>query len=431
MTVRLPWHRLSTPAVLRPAAPRLGTRLNHRILGLTVRNFRTLTDVKLPLGPLTVMVGPNAAGKSNVLHALNFLGDVSREGIEPALNTQGGFDVLAFRGGPRPVSRISVGIKGVWSDFASEDEPDRYELSIDRRRLPEGSRQSHTMYRRERFTQHPLEGVETTVGLTNDALTVDSPLEADHPCGTAKIGRLSSALQGDRALPLHRDSPSARAIGNVRHHLARIRVFDPDVRLARKPWGISESGGHLRSDAANLADFLRGLKEDGDAWELLVEDVRKVVPQIRNIHLVDPPGLVSHRTAVELEENGLRGRTRLAEASWGTVRILCMLAIFHDPNPPLLTCIEEIDHGIHPHALSLMSERLREASERSQYLVTTHSPVFVSELEPEEFVPCERGPNGASVIPARRLKDLREVIEESEYEPMGNLWYSGSLGGAL
>ncbi|WP_247240712.1 AAA family ATPase [Streptomyces scabiei] len=48
--------------------------MNHRILGLTVRNFRTLTDTKLPLGPLTVMVGPNAAGKSNVLHALEFLG---------------------------------------------------------------------------------------------------------------------------------------------------------------------------------------------------------------------------------------------------------------------------------------------------------------------------------------------------------------------
>lgn len=72
--------------------------MNHRILGLTVRNFRTLTDTKLPLGPLKVMVGPNAAGKSNVLHALEFLGDVARQGIEPALEDRGGFDVLAYRG---------------------------------------------------------------------------------------------------------------------------------------------------------------------------------------------------------------------------------------------------------------------------------------------------------------------------------------------
>ncbi|WP_334529860.1 AAA family ATPase [Streptomyces sp. B21-105] len=45
--------------------------MNHRILGLTVRNFRTLTDVKLPLGALTVLSGPNAAGKSNVLQSLD------------------------------------------------------------------------------------------------------------------------------------------------------------------------------------------------------------------------------------------------------------------------------------------------------------------------------------------------------------------------
>ncbi|WP_319365111.1 AAA family ATPase [Streptomyces scabiei] len=405
--------------------------MNHRILGLTVRNFRTLTDTKLPLGPLTVMVGPNAAGKSNVLHALEFLGDVTRKGIESAFEERGGFDVLAFRGGRNPVSRISVGVEGIWSEFASEDAPDRYELSISRRRLAptERGRAQYTTYRKELFAQHPVEGAETSVELTSGSLTVDSPLEAERSWGPVGIGPMASALHRDQVLP--EGLPSARAMENVRRHLSQIRVFDPDVREARKPWGISESGRYLANDASNLADFLRELQEDGDAWEFLLEDVRKVVPQIRDIHLVNPPDFASHRTAVELEEEGLRGRTRLTEASWGTVRILCMLAIFHDPEPPLLTCIEEIDHGIHPHALSLMAQRLREASERSQYLVTTHSPVFVNELEPEEFVPCERRRSGASVIPARKPEDTRRVLEVSEYEPMGNLWYSGSMGGTL
>lgn len=75
-----------------------------------MRSCRTLTDTKLPLGPLTVMVGPNAAGKSNVLHALEFLGDVTRDGIEPAPAERGGFGALAFRGGPNRVSKISVGV---------------------------------------------------------------------------------------------------------------------------------------------------------------------------------------------------------------------------------------------------------------------------------------------------------------------------------
>lgn len=325
------------------------------------------------------------------------------------------------------MSRISVGVEGIWSDFASVERPDRYELNISRPRLPETSRARHRMYRREKFTQHPAEE-GTSVELASGSLKVGSPLEAVGE-SAYDVARMASALQSDQVTPLPRDSASVGAIGDLSNHLARIRVFDPDVRAARKPWGISESGDYLNSDASNLADFLRKLKDDEYAWELLLEDVQKVVPQIRDIHLVTPPDPVSHRTAVELEENGLRGRTRLADASWGTVRILCMLALFHDPNPPLLTCVEEIDHGIHPHALSLLAERLREASERSQYLVTTHSPIFVNELEPEEFVPCGRRPSGASIIPARKPRDIRRVIQASEYEPMGNLWYSGSLGG--
>ncbi|WP_314613642.1 AAA family ATPase [Streptomyces stackebrandtii] len=414
--------------MLRPAAPRLGTRLNHRILGLTVRNFRTLTDVKLPLGPLTVMVGPNAAGKSNVLHALEFLGDVARDGIEPALDSRGGFDVLAFRGGPRPVSRISVGIEGMWSDFASENDPDRYELSVSRRRLSEGSPEQYTVYRGERFSQHPAAGATTSVELAGDRLTIGGSADAGHPNSSLRFGRMASALHQPWVVP--GAPPSVASMGDLNRLLTRIRVFDPDVRAARKPWGITEEDRYLRNDASNLADFLKWLRDHGEPWEWFLEDVRTVVPQIRDIHLVDVPDEPG-RIAVELEEVGLRGRTRLTEASWGTVRILCLLAIFHDPEPPLLTCIEEIDHGIHPHALSLLVGRLREASTRSQFLVTTHSLVVLNDLEPEELVICERRESGASVIPARHPKDIERIIEKSEYEPMGELWYSGALGGGL
>lgn len=403
--------------------------MNHRLLGLTVRNFRTLTDTKLPLGPLTVMVGPNAAGKSNVLHALDLLGDVSRKGIESSLQERGGFNVLAFRGGRKPVSKLTVGIEGIWSDFASEKAPDRYELSVSQRRLPEPGPREHVLSRQERFVQHPNAHAETSVELTSTTVVVNGPPESGRPKTRASIERMGSVLHQGHALALPEGSPSARAIGEVRRHISEIRVFDPDVRAARKPSPVSESAPPLKDDASNLADFLLSLREHRDAWELLLEDVRAVVPQIRNIHVPLLAG--SSRAEVELEEECLRGRTRLSDASWGTVRVLCMLAIIHDPNPPLLTCIEEIDHGLHPHALSLLAVRLREASSRGQFLVTTHSPVLINELEPEEFVVCERLPSGASRIPARRPEEIQRVIEKSEYEPMGDLWYSGALGGGL
>ncbi|GLW48136.1 ATPase [Streptomyces sp. NBRC 14336] len=405
--------------------------MNHRILGLTVRNFRTLTDVKLPLGPLTVMVGPNAAGKSNVFHALEFLRGVCEDGIEKALEQRGGFDAVAFRGGSRQASRMTIEVEGVWSPFASQEHPDRYELSVNRRSAPAGG---HVLFRQERFTQHPQQGTETSVDLKSAAATVVSPLAQDGLKDTTDLDRLASALH--QPLTWSTGSPTGRAVKEIKRHLSEIRVFDPDVRKAREPSPISRSGRHLEDDAGNLADFLKTLRAIRDdqgshhIWETLLEDVRAVVPHIRDIHVVDTPGTYDH-VSVELEEEGLRGRTRLEDASFGTVRVLCLLAIFHDPEPPALTCIEEIDHGIHPHALELLAVRLRQASRRAQFLVTTHSPVFVSELTPDEFVVCERDADGASRIPALTPDEVREVIEASEGMPIGELWFANTLGGGL
>uniref|UniRef100_A0AAU2A793 AAA family ATPase n=1 Tax=Streptomyces sp. NBC_00093 TaxID=2975649 RepID=A0AAU2A793_9ACTN len=394
-----------------------------------MRNFRTLTDTKLPLGPLTVMVGPNAAGKSNVLHVLEFLGDVTRKGIEPTLEERGGFDALAFRGGRTPMSKITIGVEGIWTDFASEETPDSYELSVSQRRLPEPRHRDHVHYRQERFTQHPRSHAESSAELTSNACVINSPSETGSGQVQVTVDRMVSALHQNQVVPWPDGSSSAKAISEVKQHLSRIRVFDPDVRAARRPSPVSETGRHLKGDASNLADFLLGLQENEDAWNLLLEDIRTAVPQIRNIHMSLLPG--SGLVEVELEEERLRGRTRLADASWGTVRALCMLAVIHDPEPPLLTCIEEIDHGLHPHVLSLLALRLREASAHGQFLVTTHSPVLVNELEPEELIVCERRPSGASHIPARSLEDIQRVVEKSEFEPLGDLWYSGALGGAL
>ncbi|MFI8436836.1 AAA family ATPase [Streptomyces sp. NPDC079020] len=190
-----------------------------------------MTDTKLPLGPLTVMVGPNAAGKSNVLHALEFLGDVARQGIEPALDERGGFDGTGLPGGRRPVSRIPVGVQGIWSEFSSEEEPDRFELSVSCRKRPDSpGRGRRVFFRQERFTQHPAAGTTTSVGLASDRLT------ASHSPWSDRVERIASGLHHPMGLPA--SDPSTAAIGRVDSPPHRqIRVFDPDVRAARKPWG--------------------------------------------------------------------------------------------------------------------------------------------------------------------------------------------------
>jgi predicted ATPase len=208
-------------------------------------------------------------------------------------------------------------------------------------------------------------------------------------------------------------------------------VFDVDVAAARMPTRLSGTNlGVLSPHAENLAAFLIYLSGQEFVWDSLVEDARTVLPQLENIEFEETGGSTDRLTVV-LREHGLRRLTPLADASFGTVRLLGLLALLYDPAPPAFTCIEEIDHGLHPQALELVVQRLREASEHTQLIVATHSPALVNRLRPEEFIVCDRDEFGASIIPALTVDEVKEIVEESGDQPLGELWFSGVLGGDL
>jgi predicted ATPase len=219
--------------------------------------------------------------------------------------------------------------------------------------------------------------------------------------------------------------------------LASFRVFDMDVSAARRAARVprfdefADEFSELREDASDLASFLLVLsRTHEESWQRLVEDATSVLPNLRDIRF-DLPSGAAREVVVMLEEAGLRRPTQLADASYGTVRLLGLLALLYDPNPPALTCIEEIDHGLHPQALELLVERLREASQQSQFIIATHSPAFADRLRPEELVVCERLPDGSSAIPAISTAEVKRIVRQSEGLPLGELWFSGALGGDL
>ena len=116
--------------------------------------------------------------------------------------------------------------------------------------------------------------------------------------------------------------------------------------------------------------------------------------------------------------------TRLSD---GTLRYLCLLAILCNPNLPPLVCLEEPELGLHPDILPGLAELLREASERCQLIVTTHSDTLVDALTdtPESIVVCEKE-NGQTQLKRLDEKELSHWLEKYR---LGELWTSGELGG--
>ena len=384
-----------------------------RLSELRVERFRSLRQITLPLGPVNVLIGPNGAGKTNVLKVFDFLADVVRTDLEPALHARGGFEELVFRGGADRAHHMLIGLKGAWSP-SDEGVLDEYVLRI-------------------RDAPFAREEIFRSAGDESRTITVTGAVAAAHDTGhfesrpewpplaageSSEVGiqPLSSGLS---TLPRLAETRFSRAPMLVANMLQAFRVFDVDVSRASRPSRVLKSASEgIADDAANLAGFMLWLREnDQDAWERLQEDATEVLPQLEALDFDQPSG-AARSVVVTLRERGLRQPTQLLDASYGTIRLLGLLAMLHDPNPPALTCVEEIDHGLHPQALELLVERVREASEKTQFIIATHSPALADRLRPEEIVICERADDGSSLIPAVSTTKVEEIVRASEGLPL-------------
>lgn len=404
------------------------------LLELSVKNYKSLRDVMVRLGPLNVLVGPNGSGKSNLLDVIQFLGDSAREDLVPALERRQGFARVFFRGETK--GPIHIQVKAHVTSHAHKGAPDEYGLRVTSlqvgRPVPHGrTRQKWEtlevyLTRREHFTFKPSKGRGRRITISGEKAEL---VETHGEKKTTRGFSLRSDSLGLSTLPRLSAAQGGDAVRKMAELFSTFRVFDVDARAARQP-SIVSSSSTLQPDASNLAAFLHYLSQDEETFERLQEDARAIVPGLARIHLRKVGG-AAEAVTIELEESGLKGRTTLAEASFGTVRALALLAMLYDPNPPLLTCVEEIGHGFHPYVFDRLVDRLRWASKRTQFLIATHSPSLVNRLRADELIVCERDPRtGESRIPAADPEKVRAMEERARGRMgLGELWFTGSLGG--
>ena len=353
------------------AAPPFLTRVR-------IRNYRSIAACDVELGSLAFLVGPNGSGKSNFLDAIRFVADALYNGLDHAIRDRGGIGQVRRRSGGHP-NNFAIRL-----DFQVPDGPGgHYSFQIAAR--GDGG---FSVQNEECSVTGPGAFERECFRVSDDTSTATTSLAVAVP-----------PVAHDRLylFPISASEP----FRTVYDALVRMRFYNlnPDViREPQKP----DPDDFLRRDGGNLASVLANLRRQSpETMERIERYLGHVVPGVRSVDRV-PYGTIEtieFRQEVAGQKNPWRFPA--LNMSDGTLRVLGILTALLQGNgtSPTFIGIEEPEVAVHPAALEALLDAIRDAEERTQVLVTSHSPdlLHTDEVRADELLAVE-AESGATVI---------------------------------
>jgi predicted ATPase len=382
---------------------------------IKLTNFLSYGDLgqAITLSPLNIIIGPNGSGKSNLMEAIELIRAAPRDLLTP-IRDGGGVRDWLWKGSSKPV------VAAIDAVFENPKGPQklRYALSftevaqrfeiLDERIENEFPDARHPRQDKPYFYYH----FENGHGVLNIS-GQQRRLQHEEIEPTASI--LSQRKDPDQY-------PEITYLGNA---FSRIRLYREwsfgRYTTPRLPQKADLPNDLLEPDASNLGLVLNRLRREPAVKNRLLKALQALYDGIDDYDIQIEGGTVQ----VFFHEGRFTvPATRLSD---GTLRYLCLLAILCHPHPPPLVCIEEPELGLHPDVLPTLAELLKEASERTQLIVTTHSDVLVDAMSdrPESVLVAEKTEAGSTLtrLQADKLKPWLEKYR------LGQLWTRGEIGG--
>lgn len=382
-----------------------------RVEAITIGNFRALRSVKFDkLTPLSVLLGPNGSGKSTFFDVFAFLSDCFSEGLRRAVDKRGvGLKDLRSRNASGPVS-FEIAYREGYESGGNTPPRITYHLEID----DVGGTPiiaKEWMHWRRGPRGKPFVFLSYKQGL-GSVVTGDVPEREDQreEKALARPDVLAVSTLGQLA-----ENPRVKALRDfiTGWHLSHLSA--KDMRA------IPEAGPQerLSKTGDNLVNVIQNLKErQPEQLEAIFEALRRRVPQIER---VIPESLPTGHLLLMVKDAPFSEGVQARYASDGTMKLLAYLVLLNDAAPPPLIGIEEPENFLHPKLLHELAEECNKAADRSQLVVTTHSPFFINALEAKQVWAMKRGADGYAV--AKRVSDMKGIKEMLDGGgTLGDLW---------
>ncbi len=375
---------------------------------LSVRGYRRLSNVSLSLRPLNVLVGANGIGKSSLLDVFRLLRMSARGQLATTVNAAGGLQSILTANAK--TSKLSLAVT-----FRQADHKELiYKLGLtERGALPALAISSESLTRRDTDTaQSPTLLFDSEDGRLRYYLENVPVADPEHDPTESALS------QSPPFTVISAFRPILASISSIYHGLdvsRRAPIRSPQTLTPASTPGV---------DGADLVSCLFTIRETArDRYEAIEDTLRVAFPTFERLEF---PPVAAGLLSLGWRDSDFTRPFYSSELSEGTLRFLWLVTLLQSPGLPKITLIDEPEVSLHPDMLRIFADLMREASERTQLIVATHSDRFVRFLEPSELVVCDRDDAGYMTVQRADELDLQAWL--SEYT-LDQLWSKGILGG--
>ena len=382
---------------------------------LQVKNFRSLADITIDIRPINVLFGPNGSGKSTLLEAILLVEDcVSRDVEEAARDRYNGFGML-------------------WQGIGQRvDEWQGVSITLETARAEYSLRLGFSGGQIQPYAGEVLYSKEKKVHLINRKTGSDEADFYHHEENSIVKTSLTfpeklalmQYMQGSGSTPS--DALNLRSLLNSvhHHHSHYIDLYE----LMRRG---SESGIDitLYGNCENLWSVLRNIRDKSaidSRYETIINFMRKSFPNFKDLVFdLTGPNIVYANFA----EKNRRNPIPVLAVSEGHLQMLIHLtALFSEgKGHESLILFDEPETSLHPYAISVFAEAVKYATKEwnKQVFIATHSPVLISQFDPEDLLATGLDESGQTVL--TRVSEMEDIKDLLETYATGSLYMAEAI----
>ena len=372
---------------------------------LSIKGFRRLNNVHLPLRPLSVLIGANGTGKTSVLDVLSLLANSAQGKLSSSITDLSGLaTVLTYDKAKELTLSISMDVP--------LHEPLDYSLKLSPRGVAYTVEEEILSQERghpDPFLHIVSHGADIKY-FEGDQRKLVRPTWEHNPLETS-LAQVPKMFQEPEEF-------RNRLASSTFYHVLQVEPRSP-VRLPQ-PMQPATLPGKNGEELVSCLFYLRETKRS--RFEAIEDALRSAFPNFLRLEF---PPVAAGTLALAWRESSYSQPLYMHQLSEGTLRFLWLATLLQSPGLTALTLLDEPEVSLHPELLNLLTDLLREASRRTQIIVATHSDALIRFLEPSEVVVMDSAEDGTTTITRADELNLDEWLKEYSLD---ELWRTGRIG---